>query len=208
MSKRRTIIFLLFSLNPIWVIAGNSSFTIAPVITYLLSDTGSSDNPHIIPPLSNTDKQDYLDAINIARSEVQDCGVYGIFYPAASLSWNDNLYKAAYEHTQDMTKSDTFKHNGSGGSSDWTSQVLHLGRGSHVDERLKHNGYSAWRKWGENITAGTFRDTAQKAVDSWLESDGHCSNLMDPDFTEVGMAHVYSNSARYSHYWTQNFGFR
>ena len=182
--------------------------TMAPIISYLLSDTIKSNVSHTVPILSDDEKQEYLDAINMARSETQDCGVHGTYDPAPPLEWSDALYKAAYEHAQDMVKSNTFSHDGSGERSDWTAQYLGLERGSTMKERIEHNAYKNWKHIGENITAGTYRDTAQEAVDSWLNSDGHCANLMNPDFTEVGLAHVYGADTKYSHYWSQELGSR
>ncbi|SFV67217.1 hypothetical protein MNB_SV-13-1015 [hydrothermal vent metagenome] len=42
--------------------------------------------------------------------------------------------------------------------------------------------------------------------DGWLKSDSHCANLMNPNFTELGMAMIKDESTKYIHYWTQNFG--
>ncbi len=156
-----------------------------------------------IPLLSNSLKSEYLTAINSARSNPQDCGSEGLFSATSMLSWSDKLYKAAYEHTQDLISSKTFAHEGSGTQSDWTGYAL--GRPSDLISRSEAYGY-LWRELGENLAAGTTRDTAQKAVASWLESDKHCANLMNPNFTEVGMAMIKDENSLYIHYWTQNFG--
>ena len=170
--------------------------------------SSSSVTQHDIPPIDESTKQVYLQAINDARAEQQDCGSYGVKPAVPALAWSDGLYKAAYEHNEDMTESDIFSHDGSGTGSDWTAQVLELGRGSTMNERVENNGYTGWRAIGENITAGTNRDTAQEAIDAWLASDGHCSNLMNSDYTEVGLAHMEDTNAQYTHYWTQNLGAR
>ena len=36
-------------------------------------------------------------------------------------------------------------------------------------------------------------------INGWLDSDGHCSNIMNPGFTEIGVGF-------HDYYWTQNFG--
>lgn len=151
-------------------------------------------------------RQEYLDLLNAARAETQDCGSMGVFDPAPALSWNVRLDNAAYEHSYDMAQSNTFAHTGSGTATDTTAQDQALGRGSSFSERIKNNGYTQYRKAGENIGAGYA--TAQEVVDAWLASDHHCANLMDPAFTEVGMALVEKADSDYGFYWSQELAGR
>ena len=55
-----------------------------------------------------------------------------------------------------------------------------------------------WSRWGENIAAGQV--SPQHVVDAWMNSDGHCANIMSPNFTEIGVGFHEVN------YWTQVFG--
>ena len=42
-------------------------------------------------------------------------------------------------------------------------------------------------------------------VEGWMLSEGHCANLMNPAFDEIGLACVPGPSgSRYAQYWTQN----
>ena len=43
--------------------------------------------------------------------------------------------------------------------------------------------------------------THAEVMDGWFKSDGHCRNLMNPGFKEVGVA-------EYDTYWVQEFGGR
>lgn len=156
--------------------------------------------------LSESERALYLKVINDARAIRQNCHTKGVFDPAPPLKWNEALYKAALEHSEDMAKSNTFSHTGSGTASDLTGQEY--GSASSVDDRIENNGYSNWRAYGENIAAGTTMDTPQKAIAAWLQSDGHCANIMNPNFKEVGMAHFEESGSHYTHYWTQDFGAR
>ncbi|HIP62323.1 MAG TPA: CAP domain-containing protein [Sulfurovum sp.] len=158
------------------------------------------------PVIDEATKQIYLDAINNARSIEQDCGVEGIKPAVSALVWNDALYKSAYEHGKDLAESDTFSHDGSGTDSDWTAEVQGLGRGSTIKERIVNNAYTNWSTLGENVAGGTFQDLAQEAVDAWIASDGHCANLMNPRYKDVGMGHVEQDGTRLTHYWVQNLG--
>lgn len=177
--------------------AGNSAIEVTRSVS-IVADPGNQ-----IPVLSGATISSYLTIINNARSVARSCGVYGFFPAVSAVSWSDKLYKAAFEHSQDLTATNTFSHDGSGTVSDWSGYPL--GKQSSMVDRVASYGYS-WTRLSENITAGTFRDTAQEAVDSWLASDGHCKNIMDPNVTQVGLALSSKAGTTYTHYWTQNFG--
>ena len=145
--------------------------------------------PFDAPILDDGTKHEYLTAINNVRATGRYCGA--TFYPAvAPLQWNDSLYKASYEHSEDLIMSGTFSHDGSGTDSDWTAQVLELGRGSNMQERGANNGYTDGYI-GENIYWLEGRDnTLEVAMNGWLESEGHCANMMRAEHTDFGMARV------------------
>jgi len=157
-----------------------------------------------IPPIDEATKQDYLDAINVARGNIQHCGSYGDFTATTPLTWSDALYKASYEHSYDLANSNTFSHTGSNTQYDITAQQLSLNAGSSITQRIEYNGYTNWRRIGENILAG--ESTVEATIDGWLNSPGHCANLMNPDFTEVGLALLHKTDSTYKDYWTQNLG--
>jgi uncharacterized protein YkwD len=144
-----------------------------------------------------------LDAINNARSVARDCNDgRGVVGPSAPLSWNNELYSSAYEHSSDLAESDTFNHDGSGTSSDVTGS--NLNRASLFNERIKANGYSAYSIIGENIAGG--QESIDDAVTAWLASPAHCTNIMESEFKEMGVAVVVNPDSTYGIYWTQNFG--
>ena len=164
--------------------------------------TGTS-NQDYTNTITDAQKQDFLDAINDARAHDQDCGTEGVFSATTALTWSDALYNAAYEHSKDMAESNTFDHDGSGTATDITATKNDLDRGSHPHERVKYNGYN-YSRTGENIAAG--QTTLAEVIDGWLKSDGHCANLMNPNYEDAGMSYYYKDSSTYKHYWTQNFG--
>ena len=149
-------------------------------------------------------QQEYLDLVNAARAETQDCGSEGIFDPAPALTWNSRLDNAAYEHSNDMAQSNTFSHTGSGTATDITAQDQALGHGSRFSDRIRNQGYTEYRTIGENIAAGY--TTAEETVNAWLESDHHCANMMNPGYTEMGMVVVEKVGSDYGSYWSQEFG--
>jgi uncharacterized protein YkwD/vacuolar-type H+-ATPase subunit F/Vma7 len=161
-----------------------------------------------VEPLNEDFVLTFLKVMNEARAKGRTCGEYGYFKPAPPLKWNHNLYVAAYRHSYDMAKSNTFSHTGSGTKTDLAATALHPGRGSTMRERIDYAEYKNWRKIGENIAAGTNMTLAQQAVEAWIKSPPHCKNLMNPEFTEVGLARFYDSNSHYKYYWTQDFGSR
>ncbi|MGZ5198170.1 MAG: CAP domain-containing protein [Telluria sp.] len=135
--------------------------------------------------------QAILDAVNAARAAGRSCGERS-FGPAAPVVWNAELAQAALAHSDDMARHHYFNHRGSDGS--------------FVGDRTHQAGYN-WRRVGENIASGV--RSPEDAMAGWLDSPGHCANLMDPAFTEMGAAYATNpNSKSGTAYWTQVFGRR
>jgi uncharacterized protein YkwD len=131
-------------------------------------------------------RDEFLAAVNQARSVHRKCGNtrYG---PASPVSWSGNLAMAAYLHSRDMVLKNIVSHTGSDGSS--------------AGQRISRQRYP-WRAYGENIAVGD--PTVSSVIRGWLGSEGHCRNLMDPSFTEIGAAYAIGpfggNPA--ARYWT------
>lgn len=150
--------------------------------TSSLNDTSSLNNASI-------SKSSILNEINQARSQARSCGAKGNFAAAAPLKWNDALEYASTKHSQDMARHNYFEHISLDGRS--------------PKQRAMDAGYQGYLAGFENISAG--RATAKDAIAGWLESDGHCANIMNPKVTEVGMGYGYNDNSQWKHYWTQNF---
>jgi uncharacterized protein YkwD len=135
--------------------------------------------------------REILAAVNAARAVPRTCGTRD-FGAAAPLVWDDALGAAALAHSRDMAARRHFAHQGSDGS--------------EVATRATRAGYS-WKLIGENIAAG--QPTAREAVAGWIESPGHCANLMNPTFTGMGAGYAISRAKMPGFvYWTQVFGAR
>jgi len=149
-------------------------------------------------------QQEFLDAINQARSIPRDCypsdPTRGEMKAVPPLTWNSDLYASALEHSTDLAESNTFSHTGSGTDSDITGD----GKPSKFYERIVANGYSNYYSVGENIAGG--QQNLKEVMDAWLNSPGHCVNIMKESFTEVGVAVVLKEDSTYGIYWTQSFG--
>jgi uncharacterized protein YkwD len=135
--------------------------------------------------------REILAAVNAARAVPRTCGTRD-FGAAAPLAWDDAWGAAALAHSRDMAARRHFAHQGSDGS--------------EVATRATRAGYS-WKLIGENIAAG--QPTAREAVAGWIESPGHCANLMNPAFTGMGAGYAISRAKMPGFvYWTQVFGAR
>ena len=128
-----------------------------------------------------------LAATNRARASARTCGARW-FAAAAPLASNAALDQAALAHSSEMAALRYFSHQGKDGSD--------------AGARAKRAGYS-WQHIGENIASGM--RTPDEAVAGWVASPGHCANLMDPSFTELGSAYSMSPATGIV-FWTQVFG--
>ena len=130
-----------------------------------------------------------LARVNQYRAAGASCRSAGQFAPALPLSWNAQLEQAAAGHSIDMATQNYFSHSSLDGRT--------------MADRINATGY-LWRNLGENIAAGY--PTVNAVVDAWMSSDGHCANIMNLAFQEVGVACVPSSTSTYSSYWTMNLG--
>jgi uncharacterized protein YkwD len=131
--------------------------------------------------------QRVLELVNAARAEERRCG-RDRFAAAGPLSMSTMLTAAASLHSLDMAARGLLGHEGSDGSTS--------------GERVTRAGYE-WQGSGENVAAG--QPDAASAVEAWLESPGHCATLMEPRFTETGIAFALAPGKNPSVYWTQVF---
>jgi uncharacterized protein YkwD len=99
------------------------------------------------------------------------------------------LTNAAKWMAEDMANRDYFSHTDS------------LGRAP--DARLQAFGYPQNVWWGENIAAGNW--TAAATFVQWRDSAGHNANMLNPNFTVIGIGRKYG-SGRYGWYWVTDFG--
>jgi uncharacterized protein YkwD len=133
-------------------------------------------------------KKEFLSLINKARHEGCNCGnVY--MPPAPPLVWNDELEVAAQNHAQDMSDKNYFSHDSKDGRSA-TDRVIAAG--------YTYKGFKSFAA-GENIAQGQM--TIAEVMAGWLKSPGHCKNLLNPSFKEIGVA-------QFNRYWVQDFGGR
>ena len=142
------------------------------------TDSGTGNTATVV---YNVNKAKLLDLVNAVRKTGCNCGSTTM-PPVTAVTWNDKLAKAAYDHSVEMKTNDYFSHTGLDGSS--------------PGQRITAAGYS-WTSYGENIAEGY--STEQIVMNAWLGSEGHCKNIMNVGFKDMGVG-------RDGNYWTQDFG--
>jgi uncharacterized protein YkwD len=110
-----------------------------------------------------------------------------------ALTVDDRLTAAATGQAQDMQEHDFL---GSGAN-------MHIGSdGSTFDQRIAAAGYPTDGAGGVAENAA-YNYSAAGAVSSWMDSEGHRANILNPDLTSTGVG-VASDGNGY--YFTQDFG--
>lgn len=117
------------------------------------------------------------------------------FGPSGGLTMDGALRCAARNHSFDMGARGFFSHDNPSGES--------------ARDRIERAGYS-WSRLGENIAVG--QSTPEQVVAGWLDSFDHCTNILAPEFTDIGIG-FYDLGAPHpedtripGRYWTQKFG--
>lgn len=142
--------------------------------------------PPPLPPVTEIGPA-ALDAVNRVRAVARSCGPQ--HFPAAPpLTLNNELNRTALSHSRDMAFHGYFAHQGKDGGG--------------VGQRARAAGY-AWAGIAENIAYG--QRSIEEAVASWVTSPGHCVNLMNPVYTQMGIAYAQDTIQRRP-YWTQVLG--
>jgi uncharacterized protein YkwD len=126
-----------------------------------------------------------LQLVNEARARGATCGARS-FGPAPPLTLSGALAGVAVGHATDMAVHDYFQHQ------DLTGQ-------SPAD-RVRAAGYHE-KLVGENIAYGP--QSVDEVVRGWLDSPGHCENIMDPRFAEMGFGLAAGRASRRGLFWVQ-----
>ncbi|MEO7114309.1 MAG: CAP domain-containing protein [Caldimonas sp.] len=118
-----------------------------------------------------------------AARRLNDIRHHGVACPSGAtatpvtVAWNDRLASAAQVQAREMARLERMSHR--------DSQNRDLG------ERLRAVGY----RFGtavENVAVGFA--SIDDVVDAWLESDGHCENVMNAAVREFGLACIDTDS--------------
>ena len=160
------------------------------IASHCASHAASNDDSSGSLSAARAVNQAVLPLIDAQRAAGATCGADGSYTSQAPLRYNALLAAAAQGHAQDMASQHYFSH-----------QSLD---GSTLAQRVTHAGY-AFSAVGENILAGSF--TYGAAVKAWMDSPGHCANIMSSGYTEAGLGYAPGlYGAPYQAYWVLNLG--
>lgn len=123
------------------------------------------------------------EAFNLINRKRAECGL-------RALAWNGEIANVARIHSQNMAEFKFFSHRGLDNKM--------------VSDRADASRVGRWRAIGENIAFNRgYKDPVARAVELWLDSPAHRSNLLDAGWQEsaVGIA----VAADGSYYFTQVF---
>lgn len=126
-----------------------------------------------------------LQLVNEARARGAKCGTR-VFGPAPAMSLSGTLAGVASGHAIDMAEHNYFEH-------------VDLAGKSPAD-RVRAVGFKE-KLVGENIAYGP--GSVEEVVQGWLDSPGHCENIMDPRFAQMGIAYSAGRTSRHGLYWVQ-----
>jgi uncharacterized protein YkwD len=128
-----------------------------------------------------------VELINAARARGARCGAHELG-PAPPVHLSTQLSDVALGHATDMARHNYFQHEDLAGHS--------------PADRVRASGYQE-KLVGENIAYGP--QSADEVVRGWLDSPGHCENIMDVRFSEVGIAYAAGSGSKSGLYWVQVF---
>jgi uncharacterized protein YkwD len=129
-----------------------------------------------------------LELVNDVRAHGTRCGTR-FFGPAPPLTLSATLGGVALGHATDMAEHNYFEH------VDLT--------GRSPADRVRAVGYRE-KLVGENIAYGP--ESIEEVMKGWLGSPGHCENIMDPRFAEMGIGYAAGEGGeRRGPYWDQLF---
>ena len=134
-------------------------------------------------------EEQVLIELNKVRAVGADCGTEGVFAATGPLTLSPELREASRCHSLDMGTNNFFSHTGSGGS--------------RFTDRATAAGFTG-SPLGENIGAGY--NTPVDVVNGWVNSDGHCRNLMKSTATLLGVGYVTVSGSTWTRYWTMVTG--
>ncbi len=127
---------------------------------------------------------DEPDSSNFAEEVLRLCNIERANYGIAPLELDENLIECADIRAEEIVEE--FSHTRPDGTSCFSV--------------LKGISYYTC---GENIAAG--HSTPEETVDQWMNSAGHRANILNGEFTKLGVGYCYDENGMYKNYWVQLF---
>lgn len=131
-----------------------------------------------------------LDAQTEMKNFFERINAYRTQHGRGTLQIDYTLQAAAKWMSEDMATHDYHSHTDS------------LGRNPF--KRMADFGYTAPTYKGENIAAGY--TTAETVMTGWQNSPGHNANMLNTNYSVIGIGLAYNARSYYGWYWTTTFG--
>ncbi|MBW4716656.1 CAP domain-containing protein [Saccharothrix sp. SC076] len=159
------------AVSPTTTTVETTTTTAEPTTTTV--ETTTAPTTTATPPKPASDVERVVNLVNDARAEAG----------CEPLTVDERAVRSAQGHSDDMSARDYFSHT--------------TPEGVDFAQRMREAGHPG--PGGENIAKG--QRTPEAAMKSWMNSDGHRRNILNCDFTTIGVG-----VATDGWYWTQNFG--
>jgi uncharacterized protein YkwD len=159
---------------------GNSARPVARLITSSRQDAAPSSRTRMIAaaPVANvTGKAATITVTEFERRAFDLINEQRRKQGEEPLVWDAELCRMARLHSENMARLDFFSHDGP--------------EGIDMLERARQSGIKGWKALGENIAYNQgFNDPAAFAVEKWMQSAKHRSNILRADFNRsaIGVA--------------------
>lgn len=180
MTVGRVIALLGLAFVVVLVFSGSASTASAIANSQLAHSAGAEDacaNTEIIPTADNLATVDQA-TICLVNGYRADAGL-------APLAENSDLDQAALAHDEDMVANQYFSHTSLNG----TSFLTRIQETGYLNDA---NSFTV----GENLAWGTETlATPAAIVLAWMNSPEHEANILNPAYTQLGMAVVLGNPA-------------
>jgi uncharacterized protein YkwD len=184
-----------FILALIAVILSACSLTEAPTNPTEKPKTTNPSGPREVPgdttPLNET-LAEMAALINEARGQDQQCGS-DLMRATTPLIYNSLIARAAQKHAEDMAYGDYTGH-----VTKESSTYFPVGFNSW--DRMASEGFPLIQNYGgENITM--VNESPIETINAWLNSSEHCKNLMNPNYTYMGLGRITEKETGDSFTW-------
>jgi uncharacterized protein YkwD len=131
----------------------------------------SGARPPARPAIASRVAADVVDLTNVRRIEER----------RPPLRTNPRLMRAAQLHAEQMARASQVAH------------VLPKAAYPRPEDRLTAADYR-WQTYGENAAMG--QSSAAEVLEAWMHSRGHRTNILKPDFTEMGAGYAIDEAGR------------
>lgn len=147
------------------------------VVSHVIETTTTTTTTLPPPPPSSSEAEEILALVNHERTS------RGL----QPLRLEVRLNAAAQKHTTEQAA---------------LGDIYHVSsNGTGPGDRIAATGYT-FSSWGENVAAGQI--SPDEVMTAWMNSPGHCRNILNPGYTELGVGFLETNNS-YRTWWTQKF---